>query len=180
MFTQIETAIGRDDFQRYVSEAETGGAALPQPAEQLYTSGQADDDDDDDGGGFFDIDDAGEGEDAELAAAEAGVAPPPRRVSWSRHDPETFFAVDDDEDEDEDEDEVLTAADVWYNQGGPFDDLFSGGGDTLAQEPKRGRRSREGGGGGAAAGSSSSWQRRVVAQPPTPPPEQQQQQQQET
>ncbi|WIA15088.1 hypothetical protein OEZ85_001784 [Tetradesmus obliquus] len=160
---RIQEAIGQEDFDRYLAEAEAEarGAAASSSSSSAAGDGSAfnqgsDDEDEDEDGGFFDIPETDTKEAAPAAAAAAGVdrddaagpsseqqdgeeEQPQQRVSWSKHDPATFFAVDDDEDEEEQQE-----AAAWYGRAGPFDDLFGGSGEELMQEQQQQRRGGSG------------------------------------
>lgn len=143
---QIEEAIGRDEFRRIAAEldAEAGtsssgtgvGSSASTSSQQnaagasiAAAAGFGEEDLDD--GGFFDMDDEATGTAAAAAAGDAdegssGRLPP---VDWSRHDPNTFFAVEVEEDEEAEQQ-------AWYRRPGPFDDMFRGSGENLLQEKK--------------------------------------------
>ncbi|WIA35270.1 hypothetical protein OEZ86_003729 [Tetradesmus obliquus] len=164
---RIQEAIGQEDFDRYLAEAEAEarGAAASSSSSSAAGDGSAfnqgsDDEDEDEDGGFFDIPETDTKEAAPAAAAAAaGVdrddaagpsseqqdgeeEQPQQRVSWSKHDPATFFAVDDDEDEEEQQE-----AAAWYGRAGPFDDLFGGSGEELMQQQQQQQQQRRGGSG---------------------------------
>jgi hypothetical protein len=162
---QLQEAIGRDDFERLSAEAEAEAGSSPAAAAAAVSSssrqaagpsaeaaaGFSQEDLDEDSG-FFDL---SEGADASAAAGNkgqegSGLKP---QVEWTRHDPNTFFAVD--------EDEVEEADSVWYSRGGPFDDLFGETGDNWVQQRRQ-----------LQAGGKGKGKRRKPAQ------QQQQQQQQ--
>eukprot|EP00879_Flechtneria_rotunda_P002238 GHRR01002425.1.p1 GENE.GHRR01002425.1~~GHRR01002425.1.p1 ORF type:complete len:347 (+),score=94.55 GHRR01002425.1:640-1680(+) len=142
---RIQDAIGREDFNRYIEEAEGQPATISSNTGPLYGEDDADNEEDeldiDEGEGYFDIPDADEfplttAEQTStadvagvVASADVDSSQPTRRsVGWTKHDPETFFAVEIDDEDEEDED-IEQPSSSWYNRGGPFDDLFTGQGD---------------------------------------------------
>lgn len=158
---QLQDAIGRDEFERFAAEAEAeaggtpaaaaGTAAAPaagasgssQPgagrsgAEAAAGFGEEDLDDD---SGFFDMPDdeqtaeAAAGSDADEGSSSSSSGGIREPVKWSRHDPNSFFAVN--------EDEVAEAESVWYSRRGPFDDLFGDAGDELVQQRQQQQKER--------------------------------------
>lgn len=162
LLLQLQDAIGREEFARIAAEAEAeaagaGATASSAAAAAASTSssssraaaggasaeaaaGFGQEDLEDDAGGFFDMQDTAAGADAGgEGSAQGGAAAARPAVEWSRHDPNTFFAVD--------EDEVEEADAAWFSRRGPFDDLFGEAGEQLVQQrQQKGKQPRSGGG----------------------------------
>jgi hypothetical protein len=151
LLLQLQDAIGRDEFARLAAEAEAEAGGTPaasssssSASRQLAAAGSSAEaaagfagEDLDDDSGFFDLPDS----DSTAAAAAGGDGEQQQQqlpaVEWSRQDPNSFFAVD--------EEEVVEAESVWYSRRGPFDDLFGDAGEDMVQQRQQ---SRSGGGRG--------------------------------
>lgn len=155
LLLQLQDAIGRDEFARLAAEAEAEAGGTPaasssssSASRQVAAAGSSAEaaagfagEDLDDDSGFFDLP---ESDSTAAAAAAAGGDGEQQQqqlpaVEWSRQDPNSFFAVD--------EEEVVEAESVWYSRRGPFDDLFGDAGEDMVQQRQQ-QQSRSGGGRG--------------------------------
>lgn len=144
----VQQVLGQEEYERLAnlaaSEAAAGGAAPSAAA----AAGFGGDDDDDDSSGFFDFDVEGEaagGAKAGVAAAAAvgGAAGAAAAAGGAEEDGFEEYEVEEDFGEEEE------YKGRWYDQPGPFDDLFAGGGEDAKPSPGGARGKKKGRGNGA-------------------------------